>query len=195
MLFSVSVRVNCEWEREGGREGGRERSTCESWCHERALTHCSSSQGWASGVLLFCVCCVCDFDVCIWVFVWGGVSETSFLLFLHLFFTGVLAMHMCFTCVLCFHVENTSCINVTSLPVLLCVSRPHSSSRNGTAVDLSTQTLPSTTSHRSTSCLDPAVKRVIFIRLECSAMLCTMEVDHCVVVSTTYCLLNRMWKL
>ena len=32
------------------------------------------------------VCCVCDFDVCIWVCVWGGVSETSFLLFLHLSF-------------------------------------------------------------------------------------------------------------
>ena len=53
-----------------------------------------SSQGWASGVLLFCVCCVCDFDVCIWVFVWGGVLETSFLLFLHLFFAGVLCTHV-----------------------------------------------------------------------------------------------------
>ena len=92
--------------------------------------------------------------------------------------------------------QISSSINVISLPVLLlCVSRPHSSSRNGTAVDLSTQTLPSTTSHQSTSCLDPAVKRVIFIHLECSAMLCTMEVDHCAVVSTTCCLLNRMWKL
>lgn len=31
---------------------------------------------WASSVLLFCVC---DFDVCVWVFVLGGVLETSFL--------------------------------------------------------------------------------------------------------------------
>ena len=41
------------------------------------------------------VSCFCDFDVCIWVFVWGGVLETSFLLFLHLFFGGVLcSMYM-----------------------------------------------------------------------------------------------------
>ena len=53
----------------------------ESWCRERSLTHRPSSQGWASGVLFFCVCCVCDFDVCIWVFVRGGASVTSFLLF------------------------------------------------------------------------------------------------------------------
>ena len=70
--------------------------------HERSLTHHSSSQGWVSGVLLFCVCCVCDFDVCIWVFVRGGVLETSFLLFLHLLFTGVLctcvSMCMALTC-------------------------------------------------------------------------------------------------
>ena len=30
------------------------------------------------------VCCVCDFDVCIWVFVWGGVLETTFLKAEHL---------------------------------------------------------------------------------------------------------------
>ena len=61
-----------------------------SWHHERSLTHCPSSLGWATGVLLFHVCCVCDFDVCICLFVWVGLSETSFLLFLHLFFAGVL---------------------------------------------------------------------------------------------------------
>ena len=43
---------------------------------ERYLTHRPSSQGWASGVLLFHVCCVCDFDVCICLFVWVGMPET-----------------------------------------------------------------------------------------------------------------------
>ena len=38
---------------------------------------------------------VCDFDMCILVLVWGGVSETSFLLSLYLFFAGVLC-----TCVM-----------------------------------------------------------------------------------------------
>ena len=51
--------------------------TCgESWCHERSLTHRRSSQGWASGVLLFHVCCVRDFDVCVRVFCLGwGVGN------------------------------------------------------------------------------------------------------------------------
>ena len=53
----------------------------ENWHCERSLPHYPSSQ-----VSCSFVCCVCDFDVCIWVCVWGGVSETSFLLFLHLSF-------------------------------------------------------------------------------------------------------------
>ena len=52
------------------------------------------------------VWCVCNFDVCICLFVWGGMSETSFLLFLHLFFAGVLYMHMCF------HVHVYSSLNM-----------------------------------------------------------------------------------
>ena len=48
--------------------------------------------------MFFRVCCVYDF-VCIWVFVRGGVSETSFFFFLHLFFAGMIHLiHVC-TCV------------------------------------------------------------------------------------------------
>ena len=37
-----------------------------------------TSQGWASGVLLFRVYCVSDSNVCICLFVWVGLSELSF---------------------------------------------------------------------------------------------------------------------
>ena len=54
-----------------------------SWRHEKSLNHHPSSFQCPA------VLCVVLWLWCIWVFVWGGVSETSFLLFLHLFFAGV----------------------------------------------------------------------------------------------------------
>ena len=50
-------------------------------CHERSFTHCPSSQGWASSVLLFYLCCVCDFDGCVWVLVWGRCWKLPFFSF------------------------------------------------------------------------------------------------------------------
>ena len=61
----------------------------ESWCHERSLTHRPSSQGWASAMVSCSFVCVV-FVTLMCAFVWGGVSETFFLFFLHLFFAGVL---------------------------------------------------------------------------------------------------------
>ena len=64
----------------------------ESWCHKRSLTHCPSSQGWTSSVLLFCMCCVCDFDVCISL----GRDDGNFLSPLSASFLCWCAVHMCF---------------------------------------------------------------------------------------------------
>ena len=62
----------------------------ESWHHERSLTHHPSSQGWASGVLLFCVCVVfvtlmCAFGCLLGVGCWKLPSLLSWCV-----------MHMCF---------------------------------------------------------------------------------------------------
>ena len=65
--------------------------TCTCWRHERSSTHRPmqfSRLGIWCPVLL---CVVFVTLICVFgYFVWGGVSETSFLLFLHLFLAGVL---------------------------------------------------------------------------------------------------------